>query len=114
MRAGALRHSITIQQKSATGSPAQNEFGEPEETWADFATEVPAEKDPRSGREAFITQQRQDEHLTVWRIRYMDGVTQGMRIVHLGVIYDIKSVLDIGGRGIKLDIACESGSAIRG
>lgn len=114
MRAGQLRHTVTIQQKSPSSSPGVNEFNEPEETWVDWAASVPAAKDPKSGREYFASQQRQSEIMTVWRIRFMDGVGAGMRVVYDGVNYDIKGVLDVGGRGITLDLGCTSGSAVNG
>lgn len=109
MRAGSLRHKITIQQLAA-GSPQQLANGEPDESWTDYLTGVSASIDPVTGKEPFIAQ----EHLSVVshkvRIRYRAGITADMRISFRSQYYDIKAVLNWGTRDRDLLLLCEQGA----
>lgn len=99
MRAGKLRHTITIQQRS----DSQNSYGEQANTWTTFA-EVRASVEPLQGREFFASQQMQAEVTTRFRIRYLDGVTADMRISYDGRTFDIQAVLNPNERGRELHI----------
>jgi len=99
MRAGLLRKKITIQELSS----AQNEYGEAEDTWQEFAT-VRAGVEPLREREYFEAKQTQSESTKKFRIRYLAGVTNKMRILYDGKTFDIESVIDTDERHRELVI----------
>lgn len=102
MRAGELDRRITI----ASFTESQNAYGEPVKTWNTLAT-VWANVKPASGREFFNSNQRVAEVDTIFKIRYRDDVTPQMRVLYNGSIYDIKSILEIGGREEGLQILAQ-------
>ena len=101
MRAGKLRHRVTIQR----AVEAQNEFGEAVTTWVNVG-QVWASVEPLRGREYFQADGTQAEVSTVIRMRYRDGIVAKMRLVHGDDSYDIESVIDVGGRGRELELMC--------
>lgn len=76
MRAGKLRHLITLQRNE----PDRNSIGDPIPHWVDYAT-VNAEVSPLKGREFFDAQQITSELTTRVRIRWLDGVKAEHRIL---------------------------------
>jgi SPP1 family predicted phage head-tail adaptor len=110
VKAGSLRHRITIQSKSA-GSPQQFPSGEPDESWSDYATSLPAEWITLSGNALFAAQQHHSEVRGIWRIRWKDGVTNRMRIVHNGLYYNILFVppFDKSGKSWQMDLEVSQG-----
>jgi SPP1 family predicted phage head-tail adaptor len=107
MRAGLLRHLVTIQQLPA--DPDTNDAGQPVINWTDVAT-VPASVSPLSGRELFAAQQVNVEATTEIRIRYLEGVDTRMRITFEGLHYNILQILDPDFRHIELRMTCTSGT----
>jgi SPP1 family predicted phage head-tail adaptor len=102
MRAGELRHRITIEH----ATEVQDEYGEPLKVWAPFV-EAWASREDLTGREAFQAQQVRAELTTRFGMRYVDGITAKMRVNAGGVLYDIASVADPEGRGRTLIIMAE-------
>ena len=88
IRAGKLRHIITIQQPG-TGRDACG--GVLSTSWVDFATNVRASVEPLQGREFFASVQQGAELTTRFRLRYLPGVRPDMRIIHQGRIYLISA-----------------------
>lgn len=86
MRAGRLRHRISIQSlvKGKDGA------GNPTTSWSDFAANLPAEVVPLSGRDLIAAQATQSEIIARCTIRYQPGVTAAMRVVYEGVLYKIE------------------------
>lgn len=76
MRAGKLRHRITLQHNQ----PARNDLGEPQPAWVDYAM-VDAEVAPLVGKEFFSAQQINSELSIKVRIRWRPGVKAGDQIV---------------------------------
>lgn len=107
MRAGRLRHRVTIQQLTA-GSPNQKGTGEPDSAWTDVAT-VYADVRPLSGRQLLLAQQVSSEVTTEIEIRYRAGVTAAMRAVLGSTVYEIKAVIDPEQRHIRLILQCGTG-----
>lgn len=107
MRAGLLRHRITIQQST----PTQNSFGEPIDSWGTFGTAY-AEFAPLSGRESFANQSNQTvaESFVVWKIRYRTGVLPTMRInwndQGTTRLFDIEGINEVKGRRKELHLTC--------
>ena len=89
MRAGDLKRKITLQ----TPAQEQDSFGQPALGWSDFAT-VRASVEPLQGREFMAAAQMTAELTTRFRIRYLAGVTEDMRVLYAGRIYNIQSVID--------------------
>ena len=103
IRAGELRHRVTIQQLVES----QNEYGEITTTPQTFASVWGAVED-LSGREYFAAQQINAEVSTRIRIRYRAGVVPKMLAVCDGRIYDILAVLDPDGRRRELHLMCKA------
>jgi len=101
MKAGKLRHRITIQQATETLSAT----GAVSLTWATLAT-VWAERMDLSGREFFQASQVNAEKTVKFRIRYRADLTAKMRVVHEGKTYDLAAALDEKGRKIELLLMC--------
>lgn len=101
MRAGALRHFITIRQPVET----QDGAGGLLTSWQNVAN-VWAEVVDLSGREYFSAQQVSSEVTTRIRIRYRSGVIPKMQVKDGDVDYDILAVLDPTGRREELHLMC--------
>lgn len=102
VQADNLDRRVTIQSRTL----AQNDYGQPTETWATFATRWASKRDV-TGREFFAAGQEIAEKGTVFRIRYLSGVKTEMRLVSEGVTYNIRHTAEIGRRD-ALDIVCEA------
>lgn len=109
MRAGKLRHRVTIQQL-VEGSPQQTPSGQPDTAWATFCT-VWASIEPLRGRELIEANAVQSKLAVRVRIRYRAGVTAAMRVVHDSVVYPIEAVIDFEMRHVELHLMCSQGSA---
>ena len=108
MRAGSLRHRVTIQRYEL----AVDEYGAPlrRESWKGVST-VWASVEAVSGREFFASQQAQSEVTQRIRIRYRPDVTADMRVIHNGKVFNIVAPLpDNRGRELVLmcrEVSCE-------
>jgi SPP1 family predicted phage head-tail adaptor len=107
MRAGQLRHQVTIQSSRESQSPT----GATTITWSDFATGVWAAIEPISGRELFAAQQVQSNLSTRIRIRHLAGVHEKMRVKYVNrdsetTYYDIESVIPVNERGAEMHLMC--------
>jgi len=91
MKAGRLKRRIIIQEPTET----QGATGQAVPSWATYRT-VWADVRQRPGRETFDADQILAETNTVFRIRYLEGLTRKMRISYGGDIYDIHSIVEIG------------------
>lgn len=99
MRAGTLRHLITIQSPTETNEAT---MGGLVQTWTDFA-EVWADVQPVSGTERFISQQLLANVSHTIRTRYVSDLTPKMRAV-MGQgssqrVFNFESVINTGERG---------------
>ena len=88
MKVGKMRYRITLQ----IPTDETDMYANPKEEWTDFK-EVWADIVPVSGREYFAAEQAMSETQYKIYIRYLDGVTQKMRILHGDVAYEILTVL---------------------
>ena len=105
MKAGQLRHRITIQQLSTT----RDDYGGGVEAWADFATDIPASVQPLSGRELIAAQAAMSTVTTKFGMRYIQGVTAAMRIVFGGEVYNMLPPIDPEMRHKELIIMAGTG-----
>lgn len=90
MKAGQLRHRITVEEKTVTN------VGEATtEAWAAFASDVPARVRPLSGKEVAAAGTAVSGNLRAFEIRYGNsvGMTTAMRISHEGAYFNILSIV---------------------
>ncbi len=78
-------------------------------TWALFASDVPAEVVPLSGREFIAAGAEQAGVVARVTIRRLEGVLPSMRIRHLGLVYNILQVLPDPTFRRHLTLMVESG-----
>jgi SPP1 family predicted phage head-tail adaptor len=102
MKAGELRYRIIVQKRSIT----RDEEGDINETWSDVVTTWASIK-PIQGREYFSALAVNAEKNIRFVIRYRLGITQEMRILYNGQIFDIQSIVDIEERHRELEIVCK-------
>lgn len=102
MRAGSLRHRVTIQ----SVSEAQNSIGESIETWGTFAT-VWARIDPLSGRQLLAANQLDEPVAARMKMRYLSGVTGKMRIVHGSTTYNIRGAPMVSANKSEIELLLE-------
>lgn len=89
MRAGLLRHRVTIQQRTETRDP---DTGAVSFAWVDVAT-VWAAVEPLSAREFIAAQAAHSKVSARITIRYRADITAAMRIVHGSTLYNIEGVI---------------------
>lgn len=99
MRAGRLRHRITIQNPTKQ----RNAVGETVLAWTDLAT-VPAAVEPVSGKEFFAAKQIIAEVTHKIRTRYLLGVSPQSRILFNGREFEVNSVINPDERNRELEI----------
>ncbi|KAA0017110.1 phage head closure protein [Salinicola corii] len=107
MRAGRLRHRVTIQRQGE----GKDELGQPVEGWEDVAT-VWAEVTGLSGREYIASGGEQSEVSMQVLMRYRTGIDETMQVIHPpptggGEIYEIISALP-DARRRQLILMCKS------
>ena len=102
MRAGILRHRVALH--SLTG--AQDDYGEPIETWAAYAT-VWARVSPLQGKELINAQQVLAECTHDVEIRYNSNVTAADRVIHKSRTLEIMSIIDPDERNKNLILICK-------
>lgn len=105
MNAGRLNRRITIQSKTVT----RDAYGGESISWTDVAT-VWAAVLPIRGREYVAIREAGAELTTRFVIRYRQGVTPAMRVVHGSANYDIEQVIDTddGHRFLELMARAEA------
>ncbi|MBW9463237.1 phage head closure protein [Kluyvera sp. EC_51] len=110
MKAGWLRHRVTLQKPASGRLPS----GQPATGWVDVAS-VRAEVADVSGRERIEGGAEVSSTTTrIWMRRYPGiPVSTGWRAVHLpptgnGEIYDIQSAIS-AENGTRLELLCEKG-----
>jgi SPP1 family predicted phage head-tail adaptor len=101
MRAGELRHSVIIQERSTT----QNSFGEEPDTWADVAT-VRAAIKPIQGKEFVAAKQAQSETTHKVIMRYWPGLTAKHRLKFGSRILEIEMIRNIDERNHMYELRC--------
>ncbi len=102
MRAGELRHRVTIQ-RLVTG---QDDYGQPLDAWQDVAT-VWAKVEDLTGREYFQAQQVPTVQVSSRvTIRWRSDVKPEMRVLASNRLLDIKAALDPDGKRRELQLMC--------
>lgn len=105
MRAGNLRHTVTIQQQVAT----KDALGQRTDSWTDLATRR-ASIEPLNGKEYFRADAEHADVTSRIRLRYdsaLSGLKAHDRVLHGSIIYDIKSVINPSEKGREFVLMCE-------
>lgn len=104
MRAGELRHPITIEEFTTSSDV----HGGVTKTWSTFAT-MRAAIWPQKSREEVVDGKTTLIDRTVIRTRYIDGVTKGMRVVKDdGSVLEIIGIKNHDERNRILDLTCKA------
>lgn len=103
IRAGELRHTIVIQNKTITQDDELN----PIETWGTFLT-VRAAPMPKEGREFYRMSAMNSEITEVFRVRYSSTITAHMRVKFRSKYFDIIGVINPDERDIELLLTCKA------
>jgi SPP1 family predicted phage head-tail adaptor len=114
VRAGRLRHRITLQRRVET----QETTGEVTWDWSDVA-EVWASVEPIAGREYFAAAQVSSEVSTRIRMRYRPDLNEKLRVVFVsepgspGLVhyYDVLSVINWQERDREVHLMCKQRGA---
>lgn len=101
MRAGTMRHQITIQRATVT----RDTFGAEVETWEELAT-VWAAVEPLSGRELIAAAAATADLSTRVRIRYRVGIKPTDRVVYGDRTLEILTVIDLDERHREMHLMC--------
>lgn len=108
MRAGRLRHRVTIEELVVT----LDSDGDQVEAWQAIAPPLPAEIAPLSGRELIASQAVASEITTRIVMRHRPGLKASMRVQHRGTVYGIKAVIPDPESGTGwVTLMCTSGVA---
>ena len=105
IRAGSLRHRVTIQSRST----AIDSSGEQVATWANFAVNVPAAIRPLSAHELIAARGVQSMTSHEITIRYMAGVVAAMRIIYNNRYFNLAAPLNTDERNIEMIIPAIEG-----
>lgn len=104
MNAGKLDQRVTLQELQG----GVDELGQPlPDTWADVAT-LWAAVEPLQGREYIAAGAMVSAVETRIRLRYRQGVTSAMRVVHGATVYGIQSVIHIRSNRRELQLMCKA------
>lgn len=105
MRAGTLRHRVTVEHRAET----RDDYGGVTTAWTVFASSVPAAILPISGREFFASEANQAEVTAKIVMRELAGLLPSMRIVHAGHQYNIRAILPDPTLARHVVCMCERG-----
>lgn len=105
MRAGRLRHTISIQERGTV----RDDFAGASDQWTDVFTNMPASIEPLSGRELYSAQQNHSEVTVRIRIRYRAGILPAHRVMYRGQCYSILYVVNVDQANRELHLMCSIG-----
>jgi SPP1 family predicted phage head-tail adaptor len=90
MRAGKLKHLITIQQNTPTANSPDD--GSLVDSWSSYAADIYGRLSTSGGREFWRARQLNSELSAEWEIRYDAGVTARMRVLFGSRVFTIDTV----------------------
>ena len=101
---GELDQRVTIRRETL----ASDSQGGSTATWADVVT-VWAHVRPKGGREVVNADRVQGQTVYLFVIRYRDGIRESDVMRWQGVDYNVRAILDRGGRRMYLELEAERG-----
>lgn len=102
MRAGALDRTITLQRSTTTISDG----GQPSQVWSDLAT-VRAQQVQASTDEFIRGYGASEKTVVVFRMWWLDGITNADRVLYGGQTLNIKEIKELGRRA-GVELRCEA------
>ncbi len=111
LNAGDLTERIVIQYKAAA-SPDKNSIGEDDYAWAQFLSTRAKFRFVKGQGEKATAAQVEARFDVTFEIRYRDGVTAGMRVLHDDKYYDIQNVENVRSMNRDLTIYCTQGVSL--
>lgn len=107
IKAGAFRHSLRVEQQVTT----LDGVGQRVSTWTTFVTRRCAIV-RLPGAEVVASAARNERVPTIFQIRFTEGITAAMRVIHNERRYNIGSVIDANGMRESQQLVCtEEGAA---
>ena len=110
LKAGKYNKVITIEARNYPRERETNLHGEHKAFWKHIAT-VRASVEPLQGREYFSGPFQMGENIIRIRIRYIEGITNKMRIKYGNRLLAIYSVIDSMEAHRELQLMCKEGEA---
>ena len=109
MRAGSLRHRITIQRRST----AKDELGQPSLDWSDLC-DVWADIQPMSARERMVAAANQSELTHLVEIRWQAQFSDPRKMATMRIKYGVRTLniqgsIDPDERHKSLELSCNEG-----
>lgn len=105
---GSLTQRVTVQQEGASSADGGGGYTQ---TWTTFAASVPARIEAAQAREEVLGQKLAEVVTHAVTIRWLDGVTAGMRLLFGTRAFNIRGVIDLEERRRFMVLACEEGVA---
>ena len=102
MRAGRLRHVITIESKAQT----VDSYGDVVKGYTPVYSDIRAEVGQPTGKQLERAGMTANEALRVITLRYVPGITPRHRVVYDGRYMDIESVVNVRERSRSLELVC--------
>ena len=81
-----------------------DDYGEPIDDWQPFKTGIWASKEPLLGNEYFNALTTNTKVEVKFNMRYVEGITNEMRIRHDGKVYEILSAINV--KGLNRELLC--------
>lgn len=97
------RHKLKFIQRSAS----YDEYGDPIDEWTTFKEGIWASKDPLLGNEYFNALTADTKVEVKFNMRYVDGITNDMRIQHGNEVYEILSAINVQSLNRELLCYCK-------
>lgn len=94
------RHKIDFLQRVS----GRDEYGEPIDEWVTFKKNIWASKDPLLGNEYFSALTVESKVEEKFNMRYIDGITNEMRIKHGNEVYEILSSINV--KSLNRELLC--------
>ena len=110
IKAGKYNKVISIQKRDYDKERNSTPYGNSRPIWKNVAT-VRASVEPLQGREYFSGPFQMGENIICVRIRYLEGITNKMRIKYGKRLFDIYSVIDSMESYRELQLMCKEGEA---
>ena len=102
MRAGSLRHLVSIEEYTE----ATDSLGGVSLTWTEFSKAY-ANIAPLNGKEKYVSAEKHATSTHQITIRYLSGVNPKMRVVYGAQVFEIVSVVNAGMRDKMMQLIVE-------
>jgi SPP1 family predicted phage head-tail adaptor len=102
-RVGEMRHRITVKVETTS----QDDAGQPVVSMVTWICDEPAKCDPMTGAQGARGRQVEAGITAIFTVRYRDGYTPEMIVVHRGQQYGIVYVHSVAGADRYIELHCK-------